>query len=188
MDPILIKSVVFLLIGSACLMSFLIGSWYLIYKIFGVDILEPRYVMIMKEDLNYDLEPFIKRMVQRKLEIMEDIPRSTETKEEVAEYVAFITMIWLHDNEGIMRIITEGVNQDELPEVKEEEKPKLRPIAEILAVLAGNAFFYMTTDENGDDTWYENYLPEAKFIYEEYGGGDKGASGEMSFSKPYVKE
>lgn len=42
-----------------------------------------------------------------------------------------------------------------------EEKARLRPIAEVLAMLDGNAFFGATTDDDGEDTWYEQYLPEA---------------------------
>jgi hypothetical protein len=42
-----------------------------------------------------------------------------------------------------------------------QEKAKLRPIAETLAIMDGNAFFGATRDENGDDTFYEQYLPEA---------------------------
>lgn len=46
-----------------------------------------------------------------------------------------------------------------------KEKIILRPIAEVIAILDGNGFFGMTTDDAGDDTWYEQYLPEAWLIY-----------------------
>jgi hypothetical protein len=29
-----------------------------------------------------------------------------------------------------------------------------------MAILDGNAFFGMTQTEGGEDTWYEQYLPE----------------------------
>lgn len=59
------------------------------------------------------------------------------------------------------------------------EKLKLRPIAETLAMLDGNAFF-------GDDTrldWHEAYLPEASALYEA-NGGDAGWAGRASFAAP----
>jgi len=51
-----------------------------------------------------------------------------------------------------------------------EEKEILRPIAEILAVLDGNAFFSMDLLEGKE--WYEQYLPEAKSIFDSTGGYD----------------
>lgn len=59
-----------------------------------------------------------------------------------------------------------------------EEKAMLRPIAETLALLDGNAFFSMTY-ENGTEH-YEQYLPEAYSLFENNGGID-GWSGEMSW-------
>lgn len=52
------------------------------------------------------------------------------------------------------------------------EKAKLRPIAEVFAMLDGNSFFGMTTDENGDDTHYEQYLPEAAALVATTSGCD----------------
>jgi len=63
------------------------------------------------------------------------------------------------------------------------EKAKLRPIAETLAMLAGNAFF--GTDLGNGREWYESYLPEAHAIYEG-NGGDGGWAGEASFAKPFI--
>lgn len=61
-----------------------------------------------------------------------------------------------------------------------EEKARLRPMAETLAMLDGNAFF---TCDGGDGTeWYEQYLPEAHAVYES-NGGDTGWAGEASFAK-----
>lgn len=62
----------------------------------------------------------------------------------------------------------------------DEEKRKLRPIAETLAMLDGNAFF--TVDVGKDREWYESYLPEAHAVYES-NGGDSGWAGEASFAK-----
>ena len=51
-----------------------------------------------------------------------------------------------------------------------KQKAQLRPIAEVLALLDGNAFFNMTVDDNGQDTWYEQYLPEAWAVFTATGG------------------
>jgi hypothetical protein len=50
----------------------------------------------------------------------------------------------------------------------DEEKYQLRPIAETLAMLDGNAFFGATID-NGRE-WYEQYLPEAWSLWMSNGG------------------
>lgn len=68
-----------------------------------------------------------------------------------------------------------------------EEKNMLRPIAEVLAMLDGNAFFGMTTDENGEDNFYEQYLPEAYRVFKS-NGGKKGWASEASFAKIYKHE
>ncbi len=57
----------------------------------------------------------------------------------------------------------------------EEEKRKLLPIAETLAMLDGNAFFTF-------DSWCDSYLPEAHAIYES-NGGDTGWASECSWVK-----
>jgi hypothetical protein len=51
-----------------------------------------------------------------------------------------------------------------------KQKEQLRPIAEVLALLDGNAFFGMSLDESGEDNWYEQYLPEAWSIFNANGG------------------
>lgn len=58
------------------------------------------------------------------------------------------------------------------------EKFKLRPIAETLAMLAGNAFFDMSSPREH----YEYYLPEAAALYEA-NGGDEGWAGLASFAR-----
>lgn len=66
-----------------------------------------------------------------------------------------------------------------------EEKRKLRPVAETLAMLDGNAFF---GNECADGVeWYEQYLPEASAIYDA-NGGDNGWAGEASFAKAELKK
>ena len=47
----------------------------------------------------------------------------------------------------------------------QEEKYLLRPIAETIAMLDGNAFF-----PHDNYTWYEQYLPEAHALFERNGG------------------
>lgn len=64
----------------------------------------------------------------------------------------------------------------------ENERAKLRPIAETLAMLDGNAFFGMGDSER---YWADQYLPEAAAIYES-NGGDEGWAGDASFARPYV--
>lgn len=59
------------------------------------------------------------------------------------------------------------------------EKRKLRPVAETLAMLDGNAFFGQVV---GGHEWYEGYLPEAHALYES-NGGDAGWAGEASFAR-----
>lgn len=63
------------------------------------------------------------------------------------------------------------------------EKKKLRPIAETLAMLDGNAF--LTCEAGAGKEWYEMYLSSAHAIYES-NGGDTGWAGEASFAKPYL--
>ena len=63
-----------------------------------------------------------------------------------------------------------------------KQKEKLRPIAEVLALLDGNAFFGMSLDESGEDNWYEQYLPEAWAIYSA-NGGDTGWASQTSWMK-----
>lgn len=65
----------------------------------------------------------------------------------------------------------------------QEEKDKLRPIAETLAMLDGNAFF--GANSGAEQEWYEQYLPEAHALYES-NGGDNGWAGEASFSKKHL--
>jgi hypothetical protein len=61
----------------------------------------------------------------------------------------------------------------------EAEREKLRPIAETLAMLDGNAFFGMGPDEH---YWADQYLPEASAVYDG-NGGDNGWASEASFVK-----
>lgn len=58
-----------------------------------------------------------------------------------------------------------------------DEKEMLRPIAETLAMLDGNAFFTMDCQ---DGEWYEQYLPEAWSLFES-NGGINGWAGEASW-------
>jgi len=58
------------------------------------------------------------------------------------------------------------------------EKRRLRPIAETLAMLDGNAFLSFRNPAGGE--WYEQYLPEAHALFEA-SGGIGGWAGEASF-------
>jgi hypothetical protein len=55
----------------------------------------------------------------------------------------------------------------------DEEKNLLRPIAETLAMLDGNAFFPHIFPDGRE--WYEQYLPEAATVFYENGGRTGGA-------------
>lgn len=61
-----------------------------------------------------------------------------------------------------------------------DEKAKLRPIAETLAMLEEKAFFALRL-HNGQE-WYELYLAEADALYQA-NGGDDGHAGQASFAK-----
>lgn len=56
----------------------------------------------------------------------------------------------------------------------DEEKRVLRPIAETLAMLHGNAFFTMNLGDGRE--WYEQYLPEAMSLFMSNGGFNGWAS------------
>lgn len=93
-----------------------------------------------------------------------------------------------------MQVITYELIITEEPrptEFSDEVKRMLRPIAETLAMLDGNAFFTM---DFGDGTeFYEQYLPEAWNLFTNNGGA-YGWAGEVSWLKdlnhetPAVKE
>ena len=63
-----------------------------------------------------------------------------------------------------------------------EQKEMLRPLAETMAILDGNAFFGLDVDENGEDRWYEQYLPEAWLVYNAH-AGDKGWISQTSWMR-----
>jgi hypothetical protein len=62
----------------------------------------------------------------------------------------------------------------------EAEKFKLRPIAETLAMLNGNAFFGLKITDGRE--WYEQYLPQADALYQS-NGGKTGWAGASSFEE-----
>jgi hypothetical protein len=61
-----------------------------------------------------------------------------------------------------------------------KQKSILKPIAEVIALIDGNAFFGISSDDNGEDIWYEQYLPEAYVVYKQ-NGGDKGWASQVSW-------
>lgn len=63
-----------------------------------------------------------------------------------------------------------------------EESQKLRPIAETLAMLEGNAFF-----SHDDHMWYRQYLPEAHALWEA-NGGDSGWAGRSWVGRMFTHE
>jgi len=64
----------------------------------------------------------------------------------------------------------------------EQEKRDLRPIAEMLAIKDGNAFFGLSLDN--DMEWYEQYLDDAyDFINKYLSGGIEVLYGRVSWLK-----
>ena len=59
-------------------------------------------------------------------------------------------------------------DKDQDPRLTEQERAILRPIAETLALLDGNAFFSMDIGDGRE--WYEQYLPEAYSLVIASGG------------------
>lgn len=84
------------------------------------------------------------------------------------------------DSEGVTKKVYELYIYDEdvRTEFTPEEKRWLRPIAETLAMLDGNAFFTMDTGNGGE--WYEQYLSEAWALWKSNGGID-GWAGEAEW-------
>jgi hypothetical protein len=68
-------------------------------------------------------------------------------------------------------------------EFSDEEKAKLRPIAETLAMLDGNAFFgtHYIDPAGVEHECFEMYLPQAHALYQD-NGGDGGWVGNSSFA------
>ena len=60
------------------------------------------------------------------------------------------------------------LRDDAKTEFTNEEKTQLRPIAETLALLDGNAFFGASLGDGVE--WYEQYLPEAWSLWKNNGG------------------
>lgn len=81
-----------------------------------------------------------------------------------------------------------AISDDDLQhEFTQEEKEYLRPIAETMAMLDGNAFFSLKSD-----IW-ESYLPEARALFNSNGGLDGWAGGaswirEQQHETPAVEE
>jgi len=80
------------------------------------------------------------------------------------------------------------ITQDDLNHIfTEDEKRYLRPIAETIAMLDGNAFFEMS------ETFWESYLPEARALFNDNGGifGYAGTASwvkDMQHETPAVEE
>ena len=67
------------------------------------------------------------------------------------------------------------------------EKRILRPIAETIAIMDGNAFFGIQKDDNGKDTLYEQFLVEA-WMVASYQNKINGWVNETSWVKDMVHE
>ena len=91
---------------------------------------------------------------------------------------------------GILSVIYKNYNKPRKKKFTEDQKKILRPLAESIAILDGNAFWGLTRNENNEDTWYEQYLPEAWVIYKSNPGIVHGTSwGQMlKHENPTVQE
>lgn len=70
-------------------------------------------------------------------------------------------------------------------EFSDDEKRVLRPIAETLAMLHGNAFFTMQLGDGRE--WYEQYLPEAMSLFMS-NGGSIGWASQLSWIRDFDHE
>lgn len=84
---------------------------------------------------------------------------------------------WFHDIGNMEEYIPDGKDKF-IAELDPWMKEILRPIAETLAMLDGNAFFGMEGRSDIGTEWYEQYLPEAFCLFES-NGGLNGWAGEM---------
>jgi len=66
---------------------------------------------------------------------------------------------------SILNVIHSQYKRTRKRKFTDREKVLLRPLAEVVAILDGNAFWGLTIDDDGNDTWWEQYLPEAWMIY-----------------------
>lgn len=98
-----------------------------------------------------------------------------------------IFLIGMHREEILEYLTTDIDNTITVHDISHTEAAMLRPMAETLAMISGNAFFNMkpTMDSRGAlrEHW-EYYLPNAKNIFLS-NGGMYGWAGETSFAKPY---
>jgi hypothetical protein len=86
---------------------------------------------------------------------------------------------YAEDSEITYRITIPAAGRRGFNTFTDGEKELLRPIAETLAMLDGNAFFTM---DAGEGEWYEQYLVEAWYLWENNGGMD-GWAGEASWAR-----
>ena len=94
---------------------------------------------------------------------MED-PESSIAELFVASKAAYESWLARKDNRTYVLNPPEG-GWRSITTFSKEEKKLLRPIAETLAMLSGNAFFGLVTDADDDDLVYEEYLPQAAALY-----------------------
>jgi hypothetical protein len=92
-------------------------------------------------------------------------------------------MSW-RDDFDVPRFETEQAMIAAVAAMPEWRKKMLRPVAETIAMLDGNAFFGMRI---GDHDWWEMYLPEADALFEA-NGGLAGWASAASFAQGIVTE
>jgi len=77
---------------------------------------------------------------------------------------------------NILTVIHQQYKSTKKRKFTAKEKAMLRPIAETVAIIDGNAFWGLSQDQAGEDNWYEQYLPEAWMIYKNNPSVIKGTS------------
>lgn len=103
------------------------------------------------------------------------------TEKQIHEVVA---LVFVSEAETIRHAAFAGARKIRpLNEISPERIKILRPMAETLAMIDGNAFFGTKYhDREGvERDWWEQYIPEAEAIYEG-NGGDDGWAGKASFA------
>lgn len=78
--------------------------------------------------------------------------------------------------DSILGVIHRNYKKSRKRKFSAKEKIMLRPIAEVIAIMDGNAFWGLSVDPDGQDNWYEQYLIEAWMIYNNNPGVLKGTS------------
>lgn len=104
---------------------------------------------------------------------------------------AFVQMalraVFLREHEAVLAGLLHGEREARpLAEIPTDKADMLRPMAETLAMIDGNAFFgHRYADADGvEREWWEQYVPEAEAIFDANNAGEGGGwAGLASFAR-----